>query len=225
MTESRNSNCHLTRKPFLAFSVWKVWPLFNLVESRKFVKLLNLDLRNAIWREKYFFWRFLTLIYFIAARFGRLLGGEVKWTWNEWLYHSLPDTFRTFAITRRYCNGVGLSFFCLFLAPTISTNKTRMNIRARDIVPEIIDSGPICITGLFQNKSVAYFNPKYNTFQKCPGLNIHFIDSCIQWSVRSEPFKKVKWSKSGVESTFSWVSLYFITERKKWGSMKLRVSV
>ena len=28
---------------------------------------------------------------------------------------------------------------------------------SRDIVPEIIDSGPMCITELFQNKSVAYF--------------------------------------------------------------------
>jgi hypothetical protein len=36
--------------------------------------------------------------------------------------------------------------------------------RIRDIVPEIIDSGPMCITDLFQNKSVAYFNPKKNTF-------------------------------------------------------------
>ena len=29
----------------------------------------------------------------------------------------------------------------------------------RDTVPEIIDSGPICITNLFQNKYLAYFNP------------------------------------------------------------------
>ena len=28
----------------------------------------------------------------------------------------------------------------------------------RDIVPETIDSGPMCITDLFQNKSVAYFD-------------------------------------------------------------------
>ena len=30
----------------------------------------------------------------------------------------------------------------------------------RDTVPEIIDSGPMCITDLCQNKSVAYLNPK-----------------------------------------------------------------
>ena len=27
----------------------------------------------------------------------------------------------------------------------------------RDLVPEIIDSGPMCISDLFQNKSLAYF--------------------------------------------------------------------
>ena len=27
------------------------------------------------------------------------------------------------------------------------------------VVPEIIDSGPMCIIDLFQNKSVEYFNP------------------------------------------------------------------
>ena len=30
----------------------------------------------------------------------------------------------------------------------------------RDIVPEINDSGPMCITGLFQDKYLAYFSPK-----------------------------------------------------------------
>ena len=30
----------------------------------------------------------------------------------------------------------------------------------RDTVPEIIDSGPMCITDLFQSKYIAYFNPK-----------------------------------------------------------------
>ena len=34
------------------------------------------------------------------------------------------------------------------------------NSIGRDLVPEIIDSGPICNTDIFQNKSVAYFNPK-----------------------------------------------------------------
>ena len=31
---------------------------------------------------------------------------------------------------------------------------------AQDTVPEIIDSGPMCITDLFQNKYLAYFIPK-----------------------------------------------------------------
>ena len=30
----------------------------------------------------------------------------------------------------------------------------------RDLVPEIIDSGPMCITDLFQNKYLAYFKQK-----------------------------------------------------------------
>ena len=30
----------------------------------------------------------------------------------------------------------------------------------RDLVPEIIDSGPICITYLFQNKCLTHFSPK-----------------------------------------------------------------
>ena len=30
---------------------------------------------------------------------------------------------------------------------------------SRDTVPETIDSGPMCITDLFQNKSLAYFSP------------------------------------------------------------------
>ena len=33
------------------------------------------------------------------------------------------------------------------------------------LVVEIIDSGPMCITDLFQNKCLAYFNQKLNTFQ------------------------------------------------------------
>jgi hypothetical protein len=40
---------------------------------------------------------------------------------------------------------------------TVSTDLTGWG---QDTVPEIIDSGPMCITDLFQNKSVAYFNPK-----------------------------------------------------------------
>ena len=32
--------------------------------------------------------------------------------------------------------------------------------KLRDIVPEIIDSGPICITDLFQNNYLAYLNSK-----------------------------------------------------------------
>ena len=35
-----------------------------------------------------------------------------------------------------------------------------VHIRIRDTVPEIIDPGPMCITDLFHNKSLAYFNPK-----------------------------------------------------------------
>ena len=30
-------------------------------------------------------------------------------------------------------------------------------IESRDTVPETVDSGPICIIDLFQNKSLAYF--------------------------------------------------------------------
>ena len=37
---------------------------------------------------------------------------------------------------------------------------SRLFTTVQDLVPEIIDSGPMCITDLFQNKSVAYFNPK-----------------------------------------------------------------
>ena len=29
-----------------------------------------------------------------------------------------------------------------------------------EILPEIIESGPLCVTNLFQDKSVAYFDPK-----------------------------------------------------------------
>ena len=35
-----------------------------------------------------------------------------------------------------------------------------VSIDIRDTVPEIIDSGPKCITELFQNKYLVYFNPK-----------------------------------------------------------------
>ena len=35
----------------------------------------------------------------------------------------------------------------------------------RDLVPEIINSDPMCITDLFQNNYLAYFHRKYNTFQ------------------------------------------------------------
>ena len=45
----------------------------------------------------------------------------------------------------------------LFL--TISQKLTR-KLGLRDTVPEIIDSGPMCITDLFQKKYLAYFNPK-----------------------------------------------------------------
>ena len=38
-------------------------------------------------------------------------------------------------------------------------------VLTRDTVPEIIDSEPMCITDLFQNKYLAYFNPEQNTFQ------------------------------------------------------------
>ena len=34
-----------------------------------------------------------------------------------------------------------------------------------EILPEMIEWGPLCITDLFQKKSVAYFNPPKNTFQ------------------------------------------------------------
>ena len=35
-----------------------------------------------------------------------------------------------------------------------------VSIDILDTVPEIIDSGPICITDFLQNKYLAYFNPK-----------------------------------------------------------------
>ena len=35
-----------------------------------------------------------------------------------------------------------------------------MNGPSQDTVPDIIDSGPMCITDLFQYKYLAYFNPK-----------------------------------------------------------------
>ena len=35
-----------------------------------------------------------------------------------------------------------------------------VSIDILDTVLEIIDSGPICITDFFQNKYLAYFNPK-----------------------------------------------------------------
>ena len=96
----------------------------------------------------------------------------------------------------------------------------------RDTVSETINSGPMFITDLFQNKDLAYFNPKWNilhffqfffatmflflffmkaqktvlkssilichfflslsatpTAKSSQELNIHFIDSCTQWSV------------------------------------------
>ena len=40
-------------------------------------------------------------------------------------------------------------------------------IGTRDLEPENIDSGPMCITNLFQNKSVVYFNsgiPEFRPF-------------------------------------------------------------
>jgi hypothetical protein len=33
-----------------------------------------------------------------------------------------------------------------------------------EILPEIIESGPLCVTNLFQDKSVAYFDPKWNMY-------------------------------------------------------------
>ena len=32
-------------------------------------------------------------------------------------------------------------------------------VKIRDLVPEIIDSDPMCITDLFHNKYLAYSNP------------------------------------------------------------------
>ena len=40
---------------------------------------------------------------------------------------------------------------------------------------ETIESGPPCITDLFQNKSVAYFNPPKNT---CLTFSISFLSIC-----------------------------------------------
>ena len=40
-------------------------------------------------------------------------------------------------------------------------------VETRDLVPEIIDSGPLCITDLFQNKTAAILTQnKIHTFQK-----------------------------------------------------------
>ena len=48
----------------------------------------------------------------------------------------------------------------------IETIQMRKDSRdkTRDL-RETIESGPLCITDLFQNKSVAYFSPKQNTFK------------------------------------------------------------
>ena len=47
-----------------------------------------------------------------------------------------------------------LCLICLYWA------AANLNGLIRDLVPEIIDSGPMCITDLFQDKYLAYFNPK-----------------------------------------------------------------
>ena len=61
--------------------------------------------------------------------------------------------------------------------PIYQISKLRMDftkyIIPRDIVSEIIDSGPMCITDLFQNKSV---EPKIEYFPKIFFLKSHLYD-------------------------------------------------
>ena len=42
----------------------------------------------------------------------------------------------------------------------LTSMQVHTTVECRDIVPEIIEAGPLCITDLFQKKPVAYFNPK-----------------------------------------------------------------
>ena len=49
---------------------------------------------------------------------------------------------------------------CPLQSPPIKEEpKVTKKAVAQDTVPEIIDSGPMCITDLFQDKYLAYFNP------------------------------------------------------------------
>ena len=54
----------------------------------------------------------------------------------------------------------------------VLTRQMEMDVRMTEILPEMIEWGPLCITDLFQNKSLAYFNPKWNTY--FPFFNIFF---------------------------------------------------
>ena len=49
---------------------------------------------------------------------------------------------------------------CLYALDEIALVGRNGSDATRDLVPEIIDSGPMCVTDIFQNTSVAYFNPK-----------------------------------------------------------------
>ena len=57
-----------------------------------------------------------------------------------------------------------LSYYkkCAYLKEVIRRDSDQCG----NIVPEINDSGPMCITDLFQNKYLVYLNPKQNSFQK-----------------------------------------------------------
>ena len=55
---------------------------------------------------------------------------------------------------------IGLKTQCLWVTyiPILGFH----NYQAQDTVPEFINEGPMGVTDLIQNKSVVYFNQKYN---------------------------------------------------------------
>ena len=60
----------------------------------------------------------------------------------------------------------------------IFLGSVQLRAASQDIVPEIIESG-LCITELFQNKSVAYFDPKQNTFFHLYAMKLFSADATI----------------------------------------------
>ena len=45
-------------------------------------------------------------------------------------------------------------------AQALDSDFVKIYVVISEILPEMIEWGPLCITDLFHNKSVAYFNPK-----------------------------------------------------------------